>query len=162
MQWRKALSDMDEQTVSYVASCFQAKTGYSLAEAGIQKLRRSLHAFSLSEVLDAIDVCASSYGKYDTRGLMTQESANEVFRMIQPVCRHKRDGDIELGTDSIYYSAGILHNRFSFPKKQFLPRLRQAEACGIDAKKLKEIALTAKNYQTWRIQMEELIAAHAV
>ena len=157
MQWRKELSMMEEKTVAYVASRFAEKTGYSVTPKGTQKLRRSLHAFSLSEVLDALEVCASQYGRFETDACMTKESANKVLNMIYPVCKHKRNGDIDQKKESIFYTAGILHNRFQFPKKQFLPRLRKAEKGGVELQKIKEIALTVKNYQTWRITMDNLI-----
>lgn len=159
MQWRKELSDLNAQTLSYVESCFLEKTGYSVNDSGHHKLQRCLNAFSFTEVIEALEVSASMYGKYDSCGKMTKKSAEKVFQMIYPICKHKRNGDIdnELGKDSIYYTAGILHNRFQFPKKQFLPRLKKATQLGINPKDLKEIALTAKNYQTWRINMEVLI-----
>ncbi len=159
MQWRKELSKLNDQTLSYVESCFIEKTGFSLTGSGYHKLQHCLNAFSFTEVIEALEVSASMYGKYDSFGLMTKERASKVLDMIYPICKHKRNGDLdsEIGTDSIYYVAGILHNRFGIPKKQFLPRLKRAKTCGIDSKELKEIALTAKNYQTWRIYMEKLI-----
>ena len=148
---------MDEQALSYAESCFRERTGYSLSDSGKHKLRRCLHAFSLGEVIEALDASFSHYGKYDSCGRMTKEGSSKVLDMMYPICRHKRSGDIDLGTDSIYYSAGILSNRFGFQKKQFLPRLRQAEQRGTDPKELKRIALSARNYRTWRIAMEQLI-----
>ena len=164
IQWRKELSELDEKTASYVESCLQEKTGYSLTDTGKRKLRQLLHSFSLGEVIDAIETAVSMVGKYDSCGRMTKDSAEKVFQMIPHVCKHNRKGDLasELGTDSIYYVAGILHNRFQFPKKQFLPRLRQAKQYGIDPKELKRIALSAKNYRTWRFTIEELIETATV
>ena len=156
MQWRKELSELNEQTFLYVESCFFEKTGYTLTENGKLKLRRCLMAFSLNEVIDAIDTSVSQYGKCDASGRMTRESTEKAFDMIYPICSHKRKGDIELGTDSIYYIAGILSNRFSISKKQCLPRLKKADEFGLDHKELKRIALSAKNYRTWRITMEKL------
>ena len=162
MRWRKELAGMDERITSYVASCFAEKTGYSLTPQGKHILRRSLHTFSAAEVLDALEVCASQYGRFEASSCMTKVSANKVLNMIYPVCKHKRDGDINYEKESIFYTAGILHNRFQIPKKQFLSKLRKAETCGIGLKKIKEIALTVKNYQTWRITMEKLITEATV
>ena len=159
MQWRTELADLNAKTLSYVESCFQEKTGYSLADTGKHKLQQCLNTFSLCEVIEAIEIGIKQYGKYDSSGQMKKENAEKVFQMIRPICKHRRDGDVEteLGKDSIYYVAGIIHNRFGIPKKQFLPRLKRAKQIGIDGKELKEIALTAKNYQSWRIAMEKLL-----
>ena len=157
MRWRKELSEMEEQTVSYVESCFSDKTGYSLLSGGKQILRQSLHMFSLCEVLDALEICAAQYGRFESSVGMTKESANKVLNMIYPVCKHKRDGNFDQSKESIFYTAGILHNRFNFPKKQFMPRLLKASQLGVDPKQLKEIALSVKNYQNWRIAMDTLL-----
>ena len=157
MAWHKELCELDEQVVAYIASYYADKTGYTLNKKGIQILSRSLNTFSLDEALHAIDTSIMYYGQYNSLGQMTKESVEKVLSMIYPICSHKRKGDIELGKDSIYYTAGILHNRFNYPKKQFLPRLKKAEQCGIELKKLKEIALAAQNYRAWRIAMESLL-----
>ena len=162
MQWRKELSSMTDRIRSYADTCFEEKTGYYLTATGKQKIHRSLNAFPLGEVIDALEASVLQYGQYDSSGHMTKESANKVLTMIYPICKHKRNGDADQGKDSIFYAAGILHNRFRIPKKQFLPRLRKAEQCGIDPKKIKEIALTSRNYQTWRITMENLIGANTI
>lgn len=164
MLWRKELSQLSDQSLSYVESCFHEKTGYSLTDTGQRKLRQIMNAFSLGEVIDALETAVSIFGKFNSYERMTKDSVEKVVQMIGPVCKHARNGDLEseIGPDSIYYVAGILHNRFQFPKKQFLPRLRQAKQYGIDPKELKRIALTVKNYRTWRMSMEELIETAAV
>ena len=162
MRWRKEVSALNDQTVSYVTSCFAEKTGYAVAEKGKQKLRRCLQDFSLGEVLDALDASVAHYARHDAHGHMAPESIGNALNMIYPICRHKRDGDIALGTDSIYYSAGILQNRFRIAKKYFLPRLREAEQCGIDPKELKAIALSAKNFTSWRSKMDALTGSDAL
>ena len=159
MYWRKELSKLNERTFLYVEACFQEKTGYALKETGKLILKKCLKAFPPGEVLDALDISVSQYGKYDSDNQMDIKSAKKVLDLIYPICKHKRLGDIDTGSNSIYYSAGILHNRFHFPKKQFLPRLKKAVQLGIDPKELKEMALSVKNYQNWRIAMENLINA---
>ena len=90
LQWRKSLEDIESDYIDVVADEFQKKTGYSTNDKGKKAIKKWLKDFSLTEILDAMDISVESY--FQNSG----ESAENTFNKISGICynRKKQQNDL--------------------------------------------------------------------
>jgi hypothetical protein len=110
--WKKELdnlkSDTDEMVISYIENKIE---NFSLNDSGTKKISPLTKKYDLADILESIDLSASKYLKYDSDGVLTQESAEEFLNKIGGILVNLNKPPIE---QKASYIKGICRNRFSY------------------------------------------------
>lgn len=111
-EWRKALSQISEDTNDMVISYIEDKIDqFSLNESGSKKINVLTKKYDLADILESIDISASKYLRYDSDGKLTQESAEEFLNKIGGILVNKNKPELEKKAS---YIKGICRNRFNY------------------------------------------------
>lgn len=94
LDWRKALSELDNEYVNAVDDVFATWTNWRLSERGKRIVLKWLKEFSLNEILDAAEIAIKTYYKD------TEESFATAFNKVSGICHIKR---IQKDNPKIYY-----------------------------------------------------------
>lgn len=83
LEWRNGLRNIQEDYVEAVAESFMEYTGYSLKDAGKDKVRKWLKEFTLDEILDGMDTAITAYFVGTDK---THKDAQYAFEKISGIC----------------------------------------------------------------------------
>jgi len=109
-EWRKSLSSIEEEEISYLADLWESITGYSLTDTGIKKLKRSLKKSSVNVLSGSLEAAVEQYFEpYETK-----DSVEKAFNMAIKICRIRSKPDHSPEKERIYYIRGILRNRSNY------------------------------------------------
>lgn len=164
-EWKQSLEDLSDYSTSllveYIESLIRPCT---LSETGIKKAGSLLKQFGLDEVLEAVDISAKQYIKFDDQNNVTSQSAGVFLDKIGGIASNRRKTPIE---QKIGYIAAICKNRFNYWDAQkgmtiitnYVSALRnygwseQQIVNDLETKAM-VLAKNAKNWREWRIAME--------
>lgn len=114
--WRNELdnlqNDTDEMVISYIENKME---NFSLSESGIKNIPPLTKKYDLVDILEAIDLSASKYLRYDGNGDLTEESVEEFTKKIGGILANKNKPPIE---QKASYIKGICKNRFNYWNQQ--------------------------------------------
>ena len=88
LEWRNGLSDLKSFEVSKICDYFayKSKKCFCVKEYGRRKIEKWLSEFSITEIMDAMDVAFDAYFSG------TQESAKQTFDKISGICNNRKHG----------------------------------------------------------------------
>lgn len=158
LAWRKGLSSIREDATAGIAEAWSDATGgqFHLNDSGLQDVRKWLRKFTISQILEAIDIAATQYLKLDSKGKFTSESANLALTKVPGIARIKAAPDD--GTRDLFYIRGIIRNRLSYVDESVaLDLLRKAHDAGASVEQLKSIARNAKTWTSLQYQLRDII-----
>ncbi|MEA3225037.1 MAG: HNH endonuclease [Planctomycetota bacterium] len=95
-QWRKDLVVSAERELEMVIDLLYAPSymqGWMASEHGHSVLRKFLHRFGISRMMDAIEIAHAQYIKIDENGRATKESIETVFDKIGGICWNRKNRD---------------------------------------------------------------------
>lgn len=158
IKWRDEVSKITDKKLSYAKDTFCELAGCNLTEFGDEKIKKWIKKFSLSEVLDSINISCEQYLIPDEEsGRYTKESIDKTFSYIPRICKSKRQQEDKPYLKDIYYIRGILRNRISYcPEHRVLSGLLcayETESATLD--ELRVIALSVRNWTQLREQMAD-------
>lgn len=96
MEWRLELADLEAEEVKAIEKYIEKKTlgkRFDLTESGSAEAMSLLKQFTLSEILDGIDIAYSQYYKGDLK------SSTYAFSKIGGICYNRRKKKEEEGED---------------------------------------------------------------
>jgi hypothetical protein len=146
LQWRDGLKSIEEQQCEAAAERFSNVSGYTLNRTGAKAIKSHVRKFGLTAVLDALDVAAERYLRYEdeqeTR--FTQESVEQMLSKVPGVCYIESRSETER---QLYYARGILQKRIHIPAGwQAIKLLKLAAEAGALVDELQDIA---RSVNTW-------------
>lgn len=164
MEWKKSLSNFDSDITDMIVKHINSKiTPLSLNENGKQSVSKWLQKFDTEKILDAIDISAKQYLKYQN-GDLDKNSVELFFEKIGGVLVVKNLPPIK---QKIAYIKGIARNRLSYwdDKKgsiilsNYVNALEQhydEEQLLADLEnEVSKITKEAKNWSEWRNTIEK-------
>jgi len=90
-QWKKSLSKLDDETVEMLKDYADAKIQpFSINDNGKTIISTLLRKYGVNEVLDAIDVSATTYLKFSKDGELEQSSAEKFLDKIGGILFNRR------------------------------------------------------------------------
>jgi Restriction endonuclease len=90
-EWKKSLSKLDDKTLGMIKEYADAKINpYSINESGKAILGNLLRRYGANEVLEAIDVSATTYLKFLNDGKLDQTSAEIFLNKIGGILFNRR------------------------------------------------------------------------
>lgn len=147
IEWRKGLAELDNDTLDHVSGYWDGKMEtLGVTESGKKTLKAHIKKFGVSAVLDAIDIAAEKYFKYNGDGL-TNDSADVAFRKIGGICYYKANPGSDRFSPEAFYVRGILRNRLSYVNEKIIMFvLAEAQNNNVNMDSVKELA---KSCSTW-------------
>ena len=158
-EWQRSLQALEDQVVDQLASYWEEKTpGLVLSDVGRQDLRKLVRKFGLSEVMEAMNIAADYYLRFDDEGNATPESFNIAFSKLGGICMNRRREREDPNIRRIYYIRGIARNRCGyFDDRRALILLQQAVEAGADLDELEVHAKSVRSWSEWRRGIEDYI-----
>ena len=162
MEWHRSLLQVDEDLISGLADYWSDLVpGYTLNENGLQNLRKWLNEYGFEELIQAIQIAASQYVKYEVSSetpYPLKESVELAFSKISGICITRKRMEKKPYLKDLYYIRGILRNRnlSYFDPNKALWFMENAVKAGASPEDIKGIALTANNWSDFRQRLEAL------
>lgn len=111
-QWRNELDKLDDDladmTIDYIENKIEK---FSLNDSGTNKITGLTKKFGLADILEAIDISAGKYLRYDSDGCLTQQSAEDFINKIGGILVNKNRPPVD---QKLSYIKGICRNRFNY------------------------------------------------
>lgn len=111
-EWRKGLdslrSDLDEMVINYIEDKIE---DFILNENGKKNVPPLTKKYAVADILEAVDLSAEQYLRYDDEGNLTHESTGVFLDKIKGILVIKNKPPIE---QKAAYIKGICRNRFSY------------------------------------------------
>lgn len=144
MEWRNELKSIDKDTQDIAIAAFNdLLDDKSLNEIGKEYIIKALKKFTLTEVLDAIEI-SSKYIDHRLDETAVNQGVNKALSSIGGICNNLRQPEHLQG---INYIVGICANRFAYCNKwQLKSTLIKAHELGITLDDMKEAAIDCKNW----------------
>jgi hypothetical protein len=158
LQWRQAISDIDEQQIDAFNAEFGRATGCTLNEYGRAKVKTWLKRHSISELLDGLDASLSTYYKTgDEDPDENNRLAGEAFNMTLRVIRARQRYADKPYMKDLFYVRAIIRNRHYCNDQKAIELLVEAHEAGIDVEILKDVAKASTSWTTWHRNLREWI-----
>jgi hypothetical protein len=148
MAWQEGLRSIRGEAVDRLCAYWQdLAPGWVINDNGKKKLRQWLRKFSLDELIQAMNVAADQYLKFDQKNAVTNESWEEAFNKIPGICRVERASKDDPDIRDLYYIRGIARNRSGyFDNAKALEWLKAARSWGVPIEELRQIACNATSW----------------
>jgi hypothetical protein len=150
--WQRGLAQLDQTGAHEAQQFWSDLTGYSLTNQGTVKLRRLIRRYGLGEVLEAMRIAVDQYGERGEDTLFTAESVETSWRKVGGVCHVRRQEAEDPGVRELFYTRGILRNRFGltgYRLAEALDLLRRGRAAAISLDEQQRWAKKAGSYRDW-------------
>ena len=159
LEWQKGLQTVVEDTLGQVATYWNDLTpGWVLTEDGQKALRKLLRKFSLSEVLEAMNLAAEQYLEKGVDGKLTRESVDRARGKIGAICSVRRDSKDDPDLPDLLYIRKILLNELSYcDRRQAMEDLRAARSWGVPMAELKSLAKSVSSWTKFRREIDGVI-----
>lgn len=146
LDWRKELSEIDDELIDFLINEIESVSGVEVLEAGVKKVKSWFKKYDYDILLDSIEVSFLQY-----------EDAQKAFNLIPRIAYYKSNPDKQINQELLYIR-GILRNRLSYlDEKKALHLLIKANEF-LDEHVLKDIALNCSSWTNFRDTMELYIS----
>ena len=146
LDWRKELSEMDDELIDFLINEIESVSGVEVLEAGVKKVKSWFKKYDYDILLDSIETSFLQY-----------EDAQKAFNLIPRIAYYKSNPDKQINQELLYIR-GILRNRLSYlDEKKALHLLIKANEF-LDEHVLKDIALNCSSWTNFRDTMELYIS----
>jgi len=113
-EWKKSLSKLDDETVDMITEYAEAKIKpFTLNENGKNKLKDLLRRYGIDELLNAIDVSATTYLKCNEKGELDQGSIEKFLDKLGGIAHNRRLSPIDQKLALIKNKARIGFNYYN-------------------------------------------------
>lgn len=148
MQWHTGLQDHANHEIDKFLEYFNKTVGcnISLSDSGKVSAKKHIKKFGFQKVLEAVDVVASKYS------YLTEE---EKFKKLGGVLTYLTSSEDE---KQALYIKGVCRNRLSYFDFSRGTQLIKDVLKEYKYDYVLEIAKTARNWTSWKSQMENLLA----
>lgn len=159
MQWQRSLIDLDDQTVTELASVWQEYTpGYYLNSDGLKTLSKWIKTFTVIEILEAIRITTSQYLEYEQEETIpTQPSVEKAFAFIPRIAKVRQLEAQRPWLKDLFYVRGILKNRFGKAGYGMLGDLEAARIVGISIEELRLLACQSRSLYQFKQELQQLM-----
>lgn len=91
MEWRTELSSLQQEEVDYICEYWENANGvYSLTDSGRATAMHYLKQFTLSEILDGIDIALAQYYKGKYAKSDEKKSIENAWQKVGGICYNRR------------------------------------------------------------------------
>jgi len=112
LKWRESLADLDQDILNQVVECIDSKIGiFDLNERGKRTIEKLINKYDLPDILEAIDISAKQYLKYDTSDNLIKDSVEDFVNKIGGILYIKNKPPIER---KLAYIKGICRKKFNY------------------------------------------------
>jgi hypothetical protein len=159
-EWQQSLAQMSDETVVQLAEYWSVMVRpFQLTAAGIKDLKRYIRRHGLAAVMEAMHVAVDEYVEHDSENQPTSDSVNLAWRKVGGICSVREAEKDKPYLKKVLYIRGILRNRLSYCNEPLaLQLLTSCAQAGIDLDALMAHAKSARNWSSWRSDIEEWLA----
>ena len=146
LDWRKELSEIDDELIDFLINEIESVSGVEVLEAGVKEVKRWFKKYDYDILLDSIEASFLQY-----------EDVQKAFNLIPRIAYYKSNPDKQINQELLYIR-GILRNRLSYlDERKALHLLIKANEF-LDEHVLKDIALNCSSWTDFRDTMELYIS----
>jgi hypothetical protein len=148
LQWKKGLSNIEEQQVDAIAERFNSFSGFKVNENGRRKIKKWLKDFGFSEIYDCIEISCDQYLKA-TKGGNSHSSVEKAFSYIPRIAYNKKRDREHPEYAELFYIRGILKNRMPLNSAEWYDAIlymEKALANGVETETIKNIAMKSDTF----------------
>jgi cytochrome c553 len=165
LEWKQGLSELSNETMDKIADYWaQHAKGWYLNEHGKHSLKKWLNQFTTLEIVTAMDTALSQYIELDPKSpeKATSDSIAKAFASVPGICRVNRASKDNPDLKELFYIRGILRKRLYEMGKycnewQALEDLKAARSWDIPLERLRDIALSCRNWSEFQYMITEVI-----
>lgn len=160
MEWRKELMNLENEKLNHCKNLFEKLANVNLSKCAINELKKLVKKYDFEIIIDSIEASIAQYLIPNEDGTgYTVDSIGKAFTYIEKICRVKTINRDNPQIEELFYIRGIMRNRFSYCDERLaFNMLKTAYLNGTPIEKLKEIALSVKNWTNWCSEMESLVS----
>lgn len=159
IEWQTELANTDEATLAKLADIWASMVKpFSLTASGLAELKKTYLKYGVMPVIEAMKTSVGQYLEYDNAtGEPSLASVERAWSKVERICRFEALARKDPDLAERWHVVNILAKRVSYVNKQeALELVRIAHECGVEYDALRSIAAQARNWTSWRRQMEEL------
>ncbi len=162
MEWMQGLQDIKTQALDrLVENWVRLAPGFRPNDTGRNKIRKWLTKYSMEEIINAMEISASQYLKFQKDGCVTEESWDIAFNKIAPILSVERDAKDDPDLKDLLYIRGIVRNKCGyFDNTRALEWLRAARSWGVPMAELKQLAYGVRSWSHFDDLITETITAY--
>ncbi len=155
IKWRDELQDIIKKEFEYVEEIFKSKTGYGFSASGKKTLKKQIKKHGIKRVADAMDTSIDQYIEYED-DQVTKDSAEKILKYYPKILSNEKKFNEKPYLKDLYYIRGILRNRLHyFNEWKALKGLEELYEKGVSIESLKEMALTVRNWSSFKRILED-------
>lgn len=159
LQWRQAVSDIDEQQIDAFNAEFGRATGCFLNEYGRAKVKTWLKRHNIGDLLGGLDAALETYYKSgaedpDENNRLAGEAFNMTLRVIKARQRYADKPYMK----ELFYARACIRNRHHCRDRDAIDLLERAYLLGAHVEDLKDWAKQSRSWTNWRDEMLDWIA----
>jgi len=163
LAWKEGLRDLKEETLDRIVVYWdELAPGYTANEHGRRKLRAWLRAYALDEILEAMDVAAEKYLKFEPdEKSVTRESWALAFSKIPGCCRMSRQERDDPDLKEVFYIRGIVRNKckdnrdYRYDDAEALSLISLARERGVSLSAIRHVALGCRFFNHFKDGMND-------
>lgn len=154
-QWYQELSNLKEEVIDRLVDHWQQKApGWNVSQHGRTQLQKLTQKYGVDEILEAMDIAARTYLRFDEHGEVTSESWDEAFDKLPGICYNRRLQDRHPEIYQINYIRAMLRKSFYYVNESWARELlEEAFSYGADFEEMKQLARSCRNWSEWRDEM---------
>jgi hypothetical protein len=111
IKWQESLTKLYKNTSIKVIEYIENKINLCLNESEKRSIEKLIHKFDFPDILEAVDISAAKYLKYDTENKLIEDSIEDFINKIGGILNIKSRPPIE---QKLAYIKGICRNKFNF------------------------------------------------
>lgn len=159
LSWREALSEISDDEVSALETCFLDRTDRSFTESGRKTVSKWLKRHSVADLLSAMDSSLDTYFKDGDSENKDRHSelAAKAFNMIPRILSSRTKYADRPYMKDLFYIRAIIRNRMHCNERVAIDLLEEAYERGIHLDDLKRLATTARTWTAWRNNLQDWI-----
>lgn len=148
LEWRNGLQANVSMEVDAICEAFERNTfPFEMTEEERVGAKKLLRKYSLSQILDAVEIAAESYLKRDAEGDITPESMATAWKKVGGVLALQAMPDAQR---RLYYVQGILRNRLHYVPRDAVSQMLPTLEAGVDVEEIVAQAKKARNWTEFR------------
>ena len=119
VEWKQGLDKLGEREVEIVSDKFEDETSFGISDKGKKTIKKWVKKYPLEEILNAVEISASTYIKYNSKGEINRQSIEHVFNMIPRIIANIRNQKEHPELKQINYIRVVLKNKFRISNEQY-------------------------------------------
>lgn len=156
LKWRKDMSDLTGMQIAEVEKLWKEKTGNGFSDYGKGEVKKWLKKYSLSEILDSLEISADQYLKPNAEGGFIQESINKTFHYTPKICNVRKSTQEKPYLPELFKLRWLINRElYSVKEWEVMRVLEEAHLAGFSISDLRDIINDSRSWYAFKDALSE-------